>query len=176
MTVSARAKRHDVVVDAASELRIRGCLRRERSARERLAGQLYARLHPVMLIAPSSIEFLGRTWWQLLFLTVPVLTVFRTLLVLRITRPTRVALAALRGTRSARSALTSRGAWVAVVTAIVVFAAADVLFRTGAVTPYGDALHAAALAAVNGQPIGRASAVARLLDVGGAAEASAVSH
>ena len=53
---------------------------------------------------------ISRTWWQLLFLVVPVLTLLRALLILRVARPTRVALAALRGGRSARATLTGRAA------------------------------------------------------------------
>lgn len=118
-----------------------------------------------MVIAPSTWAFVKRTWWQVLFLAVPFLTMFRALLVLRYGRSARVALAALRGSRSARSSLTSRGGWLAVVTAIVVFASADILYRTNAITPYGQALHAAALAAINGEPTASDSGVAQLFDV-----------
>lgn len=197
--------------DAAEALRLRGCMGRQATARERLAEHLYQRLHPAMaalgllflvvvlaqsaaregttlhtvllgatwllwaifaveyalrlVIAPSATAFLRRTWWQLLFLAVPFLTLVRALLVLRLARPTRVALAALRGGRSATGSLTSRGGWIAVVTAIVVFAAADVLYRSGAVTPYGAALHAAALAAITGEPIASDAGIAQVLDV-----------
>jgi voltage-gated potassium channel len=116
-------------------------------------------------VAPSKGAFLRRTWWQLLLLVVPVLTLFRALLVLRVARPTRVALAAVRGGRSARATLTSRTAWLGIVTAIVVFAAADVLYGVGGMRPYGAALHAAALAAVTGEPTGSERGVAQVLDV-----------
>jgi voltage-gated potassium channel len=116
-------------------------------------------------IAPVKSAFLRRTWWQLLLLAVPFLTMIRALLVLRVARPTRVALAAVRGGRSARASATSRTGWLAMLTAIVVFAAADVLYRTGAVEPYGDALHAAALAAVTGEPIGIDDGVAKVLEI-----------
>ena len=193
------------------DLRVRGCMQREVSARERLAEHLYERLHPVMaalgllflvvvlaqsgaregsalhavlltaswllwaafaveyglrlVIAPSTGAFLRRTWWQLLFLLVPFLTMIRALLVLRMARPTRVALAALRGGRSANATLTGRGGWIAMLTAVVVFGAADVLYRSGAVEPYGAALHAAALGAITGEPIGSDNALAQVLDV-----------
>ena len=118
-----------------------------------------------LVIAPSTVAFLRRTWWQLLFLAVPFLTMIRALLVLRMARPTRVALAVLRGTRSATATLTSRGAWLGVITATVVFAAADVLYSTGAVEPYGAALHAAALGATTGEASGATTGLAQVLDV-----------
>jgi voltage-gated potassium channel len=117
-----------------------------------------------LMIAPSTGRFLRKTWWQIAFLLVPVLTLFRILLVLRVARPTRVALAAFRGGRSARASLTTRAGWLGVVTAIVVFAAADVLYDAG-LRPYGHALHAAALASITGEPIGVDRAVAQVLDV-----------
>lgn len=117
-----------------------------------------------LIIAPSKARFLRQTWWQIAFLAIPVLTLFRALLVLRVARPTRVALAAFRGGRSARASLTTRAAWLGVVTAIVVFAAADVLYNLG-LRPYGRALHAAALAAINGEPTGSERALAQVLDV-----------
>lgn len=118
-----------------------------------------------LVIAPSTTGFLRRTWWQLLFLAIPFLTMVRALFVLRVARPTRVAVAALRGGRSAKVTLTSRGAWVAVVTAIVVFAAADILYRADAVTPYGTALHAAALATMTGEPVPSDDGLAHVVDV-----------
>jgi voltage-gated potassium channel len=118
-----------------------------------------------LVIAPSTSAFLRRTWWQLLFLLVPVLTLVRALLVLRVARPTRVALAAFRGTRSAGAALTSRVGWLAVITTIVVFAAADVLYHVAAIRPYGEALHVAALASITGEPTGSSRAVGQIMDV-----------
>ena len=118
-----------------------------------------------LVIAPSATAFLRRTWWQLLFLAVPVLTLLRALLILRVARPTRVALAALRGGRSARATLAGRAAWLAVLTAIVTFAAADLLYQAADVHPYGTALHAAALATVTGEPTGSDHGVAHVLDV-----------
>lgn len=118
-----------------------------------------------LVIAPSTTAFLRRTWWQILFLVVPVLTLLRALLILRMARPTRVALAAFRGGRSARATLTGRAAWLAVLTSIVVFAAADVLYQVAHIQPYGSALHAAALAAITGEPTGSTSGLARVLDI-----------
>ena len=119
-----------------------------------------------LIIAPSTTAYLRRTWWQVLLLLVPVLMLARALLVFRIARPTRVALAALRGGRSAKATLTGRTAWLAVVTTIVVFAAADLLADGADLHPYGAALHAAALAAVTGEPTGSSAGIAQVLDVG----------
>ena len=118
-----------------------------------------------LVIAPSTTRFLRRTWWQLLFLAIPVLTLLRALLILRVARPTRVALAALRGGRSARATLTGRAAWLAVLTAIVTFATADVLYQAARIRPYGTALHAAALATITGEPTGSSHGLAQVLDV-----------
>lgn len=118
-----------------------------------------------LVIAPSTPAFLRRTWWQILLLAVPIFMLARALLVLRVARPTRVALAALRGGRSARATLTGRVAWLAVVTAIVVFAAADLLADVADIHPYGAALHAAALAAITGEPTASKAGIAQVLDV-----------
>ena len=125
-----------------SELKLRGCLRRQPTSRERLAQHLWDRLHPVMaalgllflvlvlaqaparegttlqrallaatwflwvvfvgeyvlrlVVAPSTRNYLRRTWWQIFLLAVPILMTARALLALRVARPTRVALAARR--------------------------------------------------------------------------------
>ncbi|MDQ3175983.1 MAG: hypothetical protein M3Q72_00335 [Actinomycetota bacterium] len=198
------------VVDA-TDVALRGCLRRDVTSRERLAQHVYDRLHPIMaalgvlfvalvlaqgpvsegttlqrlllaatwtlwavfvfeyvlrlVIAPSTVGFLRRTWWQLLFLVLPVLMMVRALLVLRVARPTRVALAALRGGRSAAATLRSRAGWLAVVTAIVVFSGADLLYKGAHMRPYGAALHAAALGAITGEPTGSDRGTGQILDV-----------
>jgi voltage-gated potassium channel len=118
-----------------------------------------------LVIAPVTMAFLRRTWWQLLFLVIPVLMLARVLLVLRVARPTRVALAALRGSRSARADLGSRAGWLAVLTTIVVFSAADVLYSSGGLEPYGKALHGAALACITGEPTTSTTGVGQVLDV-----------
>jgi voltage-gated potassium channel len=117
------------------------------------------------VIAPRTGRFLRRTWWQLLFLAVPFLTMIRALLILRVARPTRVLLAAFRGTRSAASKLSTRTAWLGLTTAIVAFSAADVVYEYGGVRPYGRCLHAAAMAAINGEPIPSDRGVVQVLDV-----------
>ena len=116
-----------------------------------------------LVIAPDRNAFFRQTWWQLLFLAVPVLSMVRGLLFLRLARPTRVVLAAFRGSRSARATLTGRLSWVAVLTAIVTFSSADLLYGAGAVEPYGAALVAASRATINGQPIPSEHVLAEVL-------------
>lgn len=118
-----------------------------------------------LVIAPDRMAFLRQTWWQLLFLGVPFLSMVRGLLFVRLGRPTRVVIAAIRGTRSARATLTGRVGWLGVLTVIVAFSAADLLHGSGAVRPYGTALHAAAMATINGHRIDSDHALAQVLDV-----------
>lgn len=74
-----------------------------------------------VVVAPSTKDYLGANWWQIVFL---VLTVLRLARVLgRVARVGRVASSAVRATRSAASALTSRMAWLATITAIVILSA-----------------------------------------------------
>lgn len=118
-----------------------------------------------LVIAPRTTTFLSRTWWQLLFLVVPVLSVLRAVMILRVARPTRVLLAAVRGSRSASRRLTSRLSWLALVTAIVVFTTADLVYEYGDIHPYGRALHAAAKAAIAAEAMPSHRGIVELLDV-----------
>lgn len=116
-------------------------------------------------IAPGRGAFLRRNWWQLAFLVVPMLRFLRLVTVLRFARVGRVVSSAVRSSRSAGRLVTSRLAWLAAVTAIVVLAASQLLFGLGVYDRYGEALHAAALATVTGEPLGRDDDLARVLDV-----------
>jgi voltage-gated potassium channel len=118
-----------------------------------------------LVIAPRTVTFLKRTWWQLLFLVVPVFSILRAVLILRVARPTRVLLAAVRSSRSASRKLTSRLAWLALFTAIVVFTTADLVYEYGDVHPYGRALHAAAKAAIAAEAMPGHRGIVQLLDV-----------
>jgi voltage-gated potassium channel len=104
-----------------------------------------------LVLASHRWQFMRRTWWRLALLAVPALSIIRALLIFRVARPTRVLLAAVRGTRSAGSRLSSRLGLLGLVTAIVVFVAADLVHSAGAIEPYGRALHASAKAAVAGE-------------------------
>lgn len=119
-----------------------------------------------MIIAPSTWGFLRRYWWQLIFLAVPFLRFARILARLRLARLGRVVSSAVRTSRTAGAKLSSRVGWLAAVTVIVVLASSQVLYEYARFDSYGDALHAAALATVTGEPTGSPSAVARVLEIG----------
>lgn len=116
-------------------------------------------------VATSKSAFLKKNWWQIFFLVLPFLALFRFLMALRIARAGRLLSAAVRGTRSATASLRSRLLTVAAVTIMVVLLGANVLFEFGSITPYAKALHAAAYATVTGEPITGGNGVARVLEV-----------
>lgn len=125
-------------------------------------------------LAPSRTRFLRRNWWQVAFLLLPMLRFLRGLALLRLVRAGRVlrvvraggvVSSAVRSSRSAGRILTSRIGWVAALSAIVVLATSQLLFTLGHYETYGDALHAAALATIAGEPLGLEAALPRVLDV-----------
>jgi voltage-gated potassium channel len=124
-------------------------------------GEYLLRLH----VAPGKLRFLRRTWWQVVFLVVPFLRFLRLVALLRVARAGRVVSSAVRSSRSAGRLLSSRLGWLGAVSAIVVLSTSQLLFAFGVFTSYGEALHAAALATVSGQPMGRPETLARVLDV-----------
>jgi len=109
--------------------------------------------------------FWRRNWWQVLFLVVPFLRFLRLVAVLRVARAGRVLSSAVRSSRSAGRLATNRLSWLAAVTVIVVLATSQLLYALAGYTSYGEALHAAALATISGQPLGRDAALPRVLDV-----------
>ena len=118
-----------------------------------------------LVIAPSTRAFLRRTWWQVLFLVLPFLSFIRLVLFFRAARATRVVLAAIRGTRSAARTLTSRLTWLALVTVIVIFSTADLVYEYGDVRPYGVALHGAAKAAIGAESMPGDRGIVQVLDI-----------
>lgn len=116
-------------------------------------------------VAPSRGRFLRRNWWQLVFLAIPMLRFVRLVLVLRAARAGRVASSAIRSSRSAGRVLSSRLAWLAAVSVILILSASQLLFGFGVYDTYGDALHAAALATITGEPFAREAGLAKVLDV-----------
>jgi voltage-gated potassium channel len=118
-----------------------------------------------LVVAPDTSAFLRRNWWQVVFLVLPFLRVLRVVRSVRLLRTGRVLSSAVRSTRSAHRVLGDRVAWLAVVTLIVVMGSSELLYAFGAYGRYGDALHATALAAVTGEPLGRPDPFARLLEV-----------
>ena len=120
-----------------------------------------------LAIAPSKRAFLGRSWWQLVFLAVPFLRFLRVAGLGRLVRAGRVGRivsASVRGTRTAGRRLRGRLAWLAAVTAIVVLGSSQILFEVAAYDSYPAALRAATLAAVAGEPLAVHGA-AQLLEV-----------
>ncbi|MEX2291214.1 MAG: hypothetical protein WD794_12915 [Mycobacteriales bacterium] len=125
-------------------------------------------------LAPSRGRFLRRNWWQVLFLLLPMLRFLRALALVRVVRAGRVlrfvraggvVSSAVRSSRSAGRILTTRIGWVAALSAIVVLAGSQLLFTLGFYDAYADALHAAALATIAGQPLGLEQGLARLVEV-----------
>lgn len=105
-----------------------------------------------LVVAPSTGAFLKRSWWQVIFLAVPALRFVRALRVLRAARVGRVLSSAVRSSRTAGRKLSSRLATLSVFTLVVVLASSQLLFELGDYESYGDALDAAALATVAGEP------------------------
>jgi voltage-gated potassium channel len=116
-------------------------------------------------IAPQRVAFLRRNWWQLIFLAVPMLRFLRLVVVLRLARVGRVVSSAVRSSRSAARLVTGRLAWLAAVSIIVVLASSQLLFAFSTYEQYGDALHAAALATITGEPFRQEDTFSRLLEV-----------
>lgn len=122
-----------------------------------------------MAVAPETGTFLKRNWWQALFLVLPFLRILRLVRIFRFARTGRVLSSAIRSSRSAHRALGSRVGWLAVISAIAILASSQLLFEFGISENYADALHAAALATITGEPIAQPDAFSRILEVGLAA-------
>ena len=118
-----------------------------------------------LIVAPSTGRFLRRNWWQLLFLLLPFLRFFRLLHAMRLARTGRVLSSAVRSSRSARGLLGGRIGWLAVLTAIAVLSSSQLLYELGDYQTYGEALHAAALAAVVGEPLGQPSGPVQVVEL-----------
>lgn len=118
-----------------------------------------------LVVAPDTGRFLRRNWWQLAFLVLPVLRVLRLVRAVRVLRAGRVLSSSVRTTRSARRLLGGRLGWLGVVAAITVMASSELLYAFDVYERYGDALHAAALATITGEPLQQPDVLARVLEV-----------
>jgi voltage-gated potassium channel len=118
-----------------------------------------------LVVAPKTVEFLKRNWWKVAFLVLPFLRVLRLIRTIRFLRAGRVLSSAVRSSRSARRVLGSRVAWLAVVSAITALGSSQLLYEFEVFDRYGDALHAAALATITGEPIAQPDGFAMVLDV-----------
>ena len=119
-----------------------------------------------MVVAPDTGRFLRRNWWQVLFLVLPFLRVLRLVRSLRLLRSGRVLSSAVRSSRSAHSVLGSRIGWLASVSVITVLGSSQLLYQFSRFDRYSEALHAAALASITGEPLGRSDGFSQLLEVG----------
>ncbi len=119
-----------------------------------------------MVVAPDIGRFLRRNWWQVLFLVLPFLRVLRLVRSLRLLRSGRVLSSAVRSSRSAHSVLGSRIGWLASVSVITVLGSSQLLYQFSRFDLYSEALHAAALASITGEPLGRSDGFSQLLEVG----------
>ncbi len=118
-----------------------------------------------LVVAPKTAEFLKRNWWQVVFLVLPFLRFLRLIRTIRLLRAGRVLSSAVRSSRSARRVLGSRVGWLAVVSAITALGSSQLLYEFEVFDRYGDALHAAALATITGEPIAQPDGFAKVLDV-----------
>lgn len=118
-----------------------------------------------MVLAPDTAAFLKRNWWQVLFLILPFLRIFRLVRVMRVVRTGRVLSSGIRSSRSAGRMLGSRVGWLGLVSAITVLGSSQLLYEFGVFDRYGDALHAAAMAAITGEPLARPDGFAKILEV-----------
>jgi voltage-gated potassium channel len=122
-------------------------------------------------VAGDQRRFWRRNWWQVVFLALPFLRLFRALYLLRALRIARVARvgavlsSAVRGSRSAGRLLTGRLSWLAVVTSVVVLAASQLLHLFGAYDSYATALHDAAMSTITGERLAAEGALARGVEV-----------
>jgi voltage-gated potassium channel len=118
-----------------------------------------------LIVAPKPGAFLKRNWWQVAFLVLPFLRIFRLIRTVRFLRAGRVLSSAVRSSRSAGRILGSRVGWLAVVSAITALGSSQLLYEFQVFDRYGDALHAAALATITGEPLAQPDGFAKVLDV-----------
>ena len=118
-----------------------------------------------MALAPDTGAFLKRNWWQVLLLILPFLRIFQLVRVMRILRTGRVLSSGIRSSRSASRVLGSRVGWLGLVSAITVLGSSQLLYEFGVFDRYGDALHAAAIGAIAGEPLARPDGFSKILDV-----------
>lgn len=116
-------------------------------------------------VAPDTAAFLRKNWWQILFLVLPFLRILRLFWALRFLRTGRVLSSAVRSSRSARGLVGNRVGWLAVISAITILGSSQLLYEFEVYDQFGDALHAAALAAMSGEPLQQPDGFAQVLDV-----------
>lgn len=106
-----------------------------------------------MVVAPSTVDFLKRNWWQLALLAVPFLRFLRVLRAARLARAGRILSSAVRSTNTARRQLAGRLAWLAAATVVAILASSQMLYEFSSYDSYARALHEATLTVVSGEPL-----------------------
>jgi voltage-gated potassium channel len=117
------------------------------------------------VVAADTGRFFRRNWWQVLFIILPFLRVFRLIRAARFLRTGRVLSGAVRGSRSAASALRSRLGWLASLWLITVLSVSQLLYAFSDFATFADALHATAMGAISGEPLGQPGGFARVVEV-----------
>ncbi|GGK72446.1 hypothetical protein [Ornithinimicrobium pekingense] len=117
------------------------------------------------VVAPHTGRFLRRNWWQIAFILLPFLRVFRLVRAARFLRTGRVLSGAVRGTRSAASVLRGRLGWLLSLWSITVLSVSQLLYAFSDFATFAEALHATALGAVTGEPLAPDDLVARLTEL-----------
>ncbi|HET7682905.1 MAG TPA: hypothetical protein VFK34_04475 [Marmoricola sp.] len=118
-----------------------------------------------MWIAPDTGRFLRKNWWQLAFLVLPFLRVFRLVRTVRVLRGGRVVSGAVRGTRSTASVLRGRLGWVLSLWLITVLTSSELLFTFSDYTSFASCVHDTCLAAITGEPLTSDDGFAQVMEV-----------
>lgn len=117
------------------------------------------------VVAPDTGRFFRRNWWQVAFIVLPFLRVFRLIRAARFLRTGRVLSGAVRGTRSAASVLRGRLGWLVSLWLITVLSVSQLLYAFSDFASFAEALHATALGAITGEPLEPDDGAARLTEV-----------
>lgn len=117
------------------------------------------------VVAPDTGQFFRKNWWQVLFIVLPFLRVFRLIRAARFLRTGRVLSGAIRGTRSAASALRGRLGWLASMWLITVLSVSQLLYAFSDYDSFAAAVHATALGAITGEPLGPDDAFAQVVEL-----------
>jgi voltage-gated potassium channel len=118
-----------------------------------------------MIVAPDDGRFLRHNWWQIAFLVLPFLRVFRLVRAVRFLRTGRVLSGVVRGSRSAGQVLRGRLGWLGALWLITVLAASELLYSFSHFSSFAEVLHATALASITGEPLGQHDAFAQVTEV-----------
>lgn len=116
-------------------------------------------------LAPDRGRFLRSEWWRIPVLALPFLRFFAALRAFRVAALGRAIVSVVRGSTSAAQLLSERLVLLAAVTVLVILISAHMLYITGTIPEYAEALHRSALTTISGEPLGVGSGLAKVLDV-----------